>query len=346
MSDVEDQMDHALVMVWQNVATSMRQSMSQINNDLRYKFRTANAKQLKERNDLDRVRREFVRWQEQNKQKLDQGFAQTLRSTVLSPAFNEKKALLPDDTILKSWCVASSISSNDFPEKHNALYLLNTEWQSRHPDQQIEKAAQNLTEDVKILSAGSSPELDETLSALKRAGITPSVTTLDPGEVESFKTVHEGHEFSVETTSHGSWNGMDRDKLEEIVLTSPTADVEDKIGFLKDHLPEALPADNRGVGDEPSSVSELERDEITDSAPQADTNVSLESSSDVFEDKSVSVLSDGSVQETSDEWTHPDPLSALSPAMEVSQAKTNGLEVSGPTPELINTITKSSKTRK
>ena len=70
-------------------------------------------------------------------------------------------------------------------------------------------------------------------------------------------------------------SGYDHDRIVEAVMCAPVNGVDDaasRISFLKDQgLPESSHADNKATGDEPSTISEVERTENADAAPIVET---------------------------------------------------------------------------
>lgn len=95
-------------------------------------------------------------------------------------------------------------------------------------------------------------------------------------DTQAFQAAHgDDATFFVDSRLTGQWTGYDHDRIVEAVMCAPVNGVDDaasRISFLKDQgLPESSHADNRATGDEPSTISEVERTENADAAPIVET---------------------------------------------------------------------------
>lgn len=270
--DPEDGLDQILERAW----TGLAQQINVLHQGLRNEHEHAKAEQARREAREESVERErrlrlsqLESWENENRERLNTGFEHVLDSTVLS----DKGCKDMDDTrLLKAWVVARQLDGNDpgyVTRLNEAKMRINDEWTSRHPGQRIDAAADRLTNHVTITYCDRSVDLDKTIAAFRKAGqeITP-VRAEDPA---AFRREHGGATFSVDTRLSGSWSGYQHDRIIDAILQSPVSDMGEadaRIGWLKDHdLPESSHADNKAVGDEPSSVDETERDENQDAAP-------------------------------------------------------------------------------
>lgn len=85
-------------------------------------------------------------------------------------------------------------------------------------------------------------------------------------DTQAFQAAHgDDATFFVDSRLTGQWTGYDHDRIVDAVMCAPVNGVDDaasRISFLKDQgLPESSHADNKATGDEPSTISEVERTE-------------------------------------------------------------------------------------
>ena len=104
VQDIEDGLDQAMIQAWQNTAQSLRQLHGQLRQDIRQSMRERRATMDRERSTRAEQRRMLADWEKQNRQRLNTGFEQTMRATVLNPAFL-KEPRPSDADLLKSWAV-------------------------------------------------------------------------------------------------------------------------------------------------------------------------------------------------------------------------------------------------
>ena len=154
--------------------------------------------------------------------------------------------------------------------------------------------------------------------------------------------------FFVDSRLTGQWTGYDHDRIVDAVMCAPVNGVDDaasRISFLKDQgLPESSHADNRATGDEPSTVSEVERTENADAAPIIGTTAPVKAHTKPAADERkpasepepettgggdlVTGEPDGYEEMPLDlnepeSWSGPDPFGEYSPAMESSMNPTD-----------------------
>lgn len=267
-TEPEDALDQALTQSWQLIAQSLRQTGMQINNDIRRLKQNGDARARADASHLEQKRNSISRWRYDETHRIDDGFARTLDATILDPRMREHPERWDDTALVKSWVVADQISDGKYlMDKETAKRICSTEYTKRHPDLDIAKAADLLTTSVTIYSCDpTDPDFEATKEAFRRGAARVDVQTVDPADVERFKREHDGASFSVDAGDK-QWNGMDRERLTEAVLTSATADPVERIMFLKSHLPESAPADNTATGLEPEAPREFTQNDTADAAP-------------------------------------------------------------------------------
>jgi hypothetical protein len=267
-NEPEDALDQALTQSWQLIAQSLRQTGMQINNDIRRLKQSGNAKARADASHLEQKRNSISRWRYDETHRIDDGFARTLNATILDPRMREHPEKWDDTALVKSWVVADQISDGKYlMDKETAKHICQDEYAKRHPGENIAKAADALTTSVTIhVCDPADPDFEATKEAFRRGAARVDIRTIDPADVERFRNEHDGKSFSVDAGDR-KWNGMDRERLTEAVLTSATADPVERIMFLKSHLPESAPADNTATGMEPESPREFTQNDNTDAAP-------------------------------------------------------------------------------
>ncbi|RBP97865.1 hypothetical protein CRD60_04575 [Bifidobacterium aemilianum] len=272
--DPEDSMDQMMVQTWQNVAQSLRMLHGALRSDFQSGARARRMTRNEHARERQMLQRRLEEWEAANRIKLNDGFEQTIKATVLNPAVKAQPDLLGDAELLKSWCITDHLEEYDpafTRDNRRARQWLKEEWARRGHRTNIDAEADQIVNHVTVTVAAQSPELDQTLATFRKAGVP--VTVQEAPDPEEFRRKHHGEDFQVQTRRNGDWDGYNREKLTEAVLTSPIDSVDaaaGRISFLKEEgLPESSGAGNRSVGDEPSTISEVERPEIG-SAPVPD----------------------------------------------------------------------------
>lgn len=277
VQDIEDGLDQAMIQAWQNTAQSLRQLHGQLRQDIRQGIRERRATMDRERNTRAQQRRMLADWEKQNRQRLNNGFEQTLRATVLNPAFlNEPRP--SDADLLKSWAVTDWLSREGEPgfaaELRRAQDILRTEWANRHGSN-IEAAADQATNSVTVYYRADSRALQDTIEQLGKAGIT-GIDRIELDDREYRRRFGDKATFHCVSRMSGEWDGWDRDAITQAVLVNPLSGSADELGdrvrmLRETRLPESSGADNTAVGDEPSSLRENSAYESQPAAPIADT---------------------------------------------------------------------------
>ena len=274
--DPEDSMDQLLAQSWTNLAMSLRNLSSQVRQDVRENRRERNTEKARLRKDKEQARHALNQWTMRNRDRLNAGFEQTLRATVLDPRFLAEPK--PSDLdLLKAWNVAEYLKRNGDPgfmgEVMNAKRILQGEWSARHPDDHgIEAEADRIDNNVTIYYHRDSEEMQRTVESLRKGGVT-NIDMIPLDERDYRRQYGDKATFHVDSRMTGAWDGWDRQQIIQAVLASPlsgnnTQAIGERVAMLQDvRLPETEGADNTAVGDEPSAVSEEGAFESQDAAP-------------------------------------------------------------------------------
>lgn len=278
VQDIEDGLDQAMIQTWQNTAQSLRQLHGQLRQDMRQSKRERRATMDRESSLRAQQRRMLDDWEKQNRQRLNNGFEQTLRATVLHPDFL-KEPRPSDVDLLKSWSVTDWLAREGEPgfaaELRRAQDILRSEWRRRHGSN-IEAAADQATNSITVYYRARSQEMQDTVEQLGRAGIA-SIDRIELGDAEYRHRFGDKATFHVVSRMSGEWDGWDRDAITQAVLVNPlsggTDELAGRVSMLREiSLPESSGADNTAVGDEPSSVRETSAYESQPAAPMADAS--------------------------------------------------------------------------
>lgn len=355
--DVEDGLDQMMIQLWQNTAQSLRQ----LHNDLKQEVRSVrrdHRMQVARMNQLKAQEQERLRqWEQANHARLNDGFEQTLKATVLNPAFLQEPK--PSDIdLLKSWSVTDWLHENGDPgfsvDLARARRILRDEWSMRHGTN-IETEADRLSNNISIHYCRQTPELQETMESFRKAGIV--VDPIFMPEQAYRRSFGDKATFHVDSRMTGEWDGWDRDNIIQAVLVSPlSGDIGDelgqRVGMLRDmRLPETSGADNTAVGDEPATVREtgafetqpaapMPTGESADPTPTAVGDGSGDFASSVTRETATFRVPDGADDEPMDltereEWAGPDMFGELSPDAEVGMAAASpSIAPSSPVPGL------------
>lgn len=255
-----------------------------------------------------------------------------------------------DSSLLQGWMVADQLEGNDPGYRRQIIEAkarLKDEWSKRHPETHIDAAADQLTNHVNITYTDQSPALQATLNAFNTAGVPVDLQRVE--DAQAFQAAHgDDATFFVDSRLTGQWTGYDHDRIVEAVMCAPVNGVDDaasRISFLKDQgLPESSHADNKATGDEPSTISEVERTENADAAPIVETPTPVREHTKPAADERKPAS--GPEPETTgggdlttgepdgyeempldlnepEEWNGPDPFGEYSPAMESSMNPTD-----------------------
>ncbi|MCI1674246.1 MAG: hypothetical protein LKI34_08555 [Bifidobacterium tibiigranuli] len=274
-AEPEDALDQIMVQAWQAVAQSLRQTGNQIAYDLRRHHQEHSVRSRAARERLQSQRLRMQRWRASESQRLNKGFHDVLEASLPHPADGSRLADWDDARLLKTWVVAGQIDDPAYlADALEAKTILEEDWERRRADGRhapvppIGEAADALTrpaairytdpEDPDFLSVRRCFEQDDVAIV--------SLEPVDPAQAGRFRREHDGKSFSVETAD-GSWNGMDRERLTQAVMTSPTNDPAARIAFLKANLPETAPADNTAAGTEIEAPREHTQSDHIDAAP-------------------------------------------------------------------------------
>ena len=276
VQDIEDGLDQAMIQAWQNTAQSLRQLHGQLRQDRLQSKRERRAVMNRESNTRERQRQMLEDWEKQNRRRLNNGFEQTLRATVLHPDFL-KEPRPSDVDLLKSWSVTDWLAREGEPgfaaELRRAQDILRTEWRNRHGSN-IEAAADQATNSITVYYRARSQEMQDTIEQLGKAGIA-SIDRIELGDAEYRRRFGDKATFHVVSRMSGEWDGWDRDAITQAVLVNPLSggvdELGDRVRMLRETpLPESSGADNTAVGDEPSSVRETSAYETQPAAPMTD----------------------------------------------------------------------------
>lgn len=189
--------------------------------------------------------------------------------------------------------------------------------------------------------------MQATLNAFNTAGVPVDLQRVE--DAQAFQAAHgDDATFFVDSRLTGQWTGYDHDRIVDAVMCAPVNGVDDaasRISFLKDQgLPESSHADNKATGDEPSTISEVERTENADAAPIVETPTPVREHTKPAADERKPAS--GPEPETTgggdlttgepdgyeempldlnepEEWNGPDPFGEYSPAMESSMNPTD-----------------------
>ena len=274
--DPEDSMDQLLAQSWTNLAMSLRNLSTQVRQDARENRREHNTEKARQRKEKEQARHALNQWTMRNRDRLNAGFEQTLRATVLDPRFLAEPK--PSDLdLLKAWNVTEYLQRNGDPgfmgEVMNARRILQGEWAARHPgDHGIEAEADRIDNNVTIYYHRDSEEMQRTIENLRKGGIT-NIDMIQLDERAYRRQYGDKATFHVDSRMTGAWDGWDRQQIIQAVLASPlsgndTQALGERVEMLRDiRLPETAGADNTAVGDEPSAVSEEGAFESQDAAP-------------------------------------------------------------------------------
>ncbi len=256
VQDIEDGLDQAMIQAWQNTAQSLRQLHGQLRQDIRQSMRERRATMDRERSTRAEQRRMLADWEKQNRQRLNTGFEQTLRATVLNPAFLKEPR--PSDTdLLKSWAVTDWLAREGEPgfaaELRRAQDILRTEWANQHGSN-IEAAADQATNSITVYYRARSQEMQDTVEQLGKAGIT-GIDRIELDDREYRRRFGDKATFHCVSRMSGEWDGWDRDAIAQAVLVNPLSGSADELGdrvrmLRETRLPESSGADDTAVGDE------------------------------------------------------------------------------------------------
>ncbi|MCI1832649.1 MAG: hypothetical protein LKI88_03815 [Bifidobacterium sp.] len=264
----EDALDQVMNQSWQAVAQSIRQSGIQINNEIRRLKAEDRTESRAKATRYEAKRNTMAYWKRDNRRQLDDGFSRTLNATILNPNMIEHPERWDDTTLVKSWVVADQLGDGRYlVEKTRAKELVEQEYERRHPGQPIQQAAEGLMQPVTIrYTDHEDPGFLDTQAALGRAGTLIDLQPVDPKDADGFRREHNGESFSVQVGEE-TWNGMNRERLTQAVLTSETNDPVQRISFLKSNLSELTHADNTATGAEPEAPREHTQSDNVDAAP-------------------------------------------------------------------------------
>lgn len=274
--DPEDSMDQLMTQSWTNLAMSLRNLSTQVRQDARENRREHNTEKARQRKEKEQARHALNQWTMRNRDRLNAGFEQTLRATVLDPRFLAEPK--PSDLdLLKAWNVTEYLQRNGDPgfmgEVMNARRILQGEWAARHPgDHGIEAEADRIDNNVTIYYHRDSEEMQRTIESLRKGGIT-NIDMIQLDERDYRRQYGDKATFHVDSRMTGAWDGWDRQQIIQAVLASPlsgndTQALGERVAMLRDvRLPETEGADNTAVGDEPTAVSEESAFESQDAAP-------------------------------------------------------------------------------
>ena len=358
--DVEDGLDQMMIQLWQTTAQSLRQ----LHNDLKQEVHAARRYHRMQVTRMNQVKaQEHARlrqWERANRTRLNDGFEQTLKATVLNPAFLQEPR--PSDIdLLKSWSITDWLNENGDPgfsaDLARARRILRDEWSMRHGTN-IEAEADRLSNNISIHYCRDTPEFQETVQSFRKAGIV--VDPVFMPEHAYRRSFGDAATFHVDSRMTGEWDGWNRDNIIQAILVSPlSGNIGDELGqrvsMLRDmRLPETSGADNTAVGDEPSAVRETGAFETQPAAPAPSTESSpSKASSDGGGDFTSSVIQEDAAHAAygadgdepmdlteREEWAGPDMFGELSPDSEVEMAVASpSIASSSPLPGLEETDT-------
>lgn len=204
----------AMIRAWQNTAQSLRQLHGQLRQDRLQSKRERRAVMNRESNTRERQRQMLEDWEKQNRRRLNNGFEQTLRATVLHPDFL-KEPRPSDVDLLKSWSVTDWLAREGEPgfaaELRRAQDILRTEWRNRHGSN-IEAAADRATNSITVYYRARSQEMQDTIEQLGKAGIA-SIDRIELGDAEYRRRFGDKATFHVVSRMSGEWDGWDRDAI-------------------------------------------------------------------------------------------------------------------------------------
>ena len=277
-TDPEDGFDQIMVQSWNSVAQQLRTLHNELSGDRARRRERAERAVQNERYEQTRRQQQSIRleqWEMDNRERLNKGFESTLNATVLADGDGWRK--MRDSSLLQGWMVADQLEGNDPGYRRQIIEAkarLKDEWSKRHPETHIDAAADQLTNHVNITYTDQSPALQATLNAFNTAGVPVDLQRVE--DTQAFQAAHgDDATFFVDSRLTGQWTGYDHDRIVEAVMCAPVNGVDDaasRISFLKDQgLPESSHADNKATGDEPSTISEVERTENADAAPIVET---------------------------------------------------------------------------
>ena len=345
-TDPEDGFDQIMVQSWNSVAQQLRTLHNELSGDRARRRERAERAVQNERYEQTRRQQQSIRleqWEMDNRERLNKGFESTLNATVLADGDGWRK--MRDSSLLQGWMVADQLEGNDPGYRRQTIEAkarLKDEWSKRHPETHIDAAADQLTNHVNITYTDQSPALQATLNAFNTAGVPVDLQRVE--DTQAFQAAHgDDATFFVDSRLTGQWTGYDHDRIVEAVMCAPVNGVDDaasRISFLKDQgLPESSHADSRATGDEPSTVSEVERTENADAAPIIGTTAPVKAHTKPAADERKPASEpepettgggdlatgepDGYEEPPLDlnepeEWNGPDPFGEYSPAMESS----------------------------
>ncbi|OZG59888.1 hypothetical protein BLEM_2063 [Bifidobacterium lemurum] len=366
--DPEDGLDQILSNTWSNLAQQLGMLHRSLDADVQQYARErqsaanqAERLRVEELREMERQRNRLLSWEAQNRRDMNAGFESVLNATVLSDA---GCGALKDSSLLKAWNVSEQLVGTDpgyAVQLNQVRERLSSEWARRHDGEDIAQLAGRIGNRVTISYLDHTEQLQDTINAFKKAGMAVTLDHVADDDKQAFQNEHPGADFTVKPEMGEAWDGYDDARITECVLQHAVVDpseIGDQIGFLRDAgLPESSHADNRAVGDEPSSLFEGSRDENENAAPASDeparaddereaddnatsegtpTRAKVEGGGDLASGKTVGGKEKDELVDLNEpeEWDGPDLFGEYSPAQEASMTPASAPAAELPLPDV------------